>query len=145
MTQKIAKIIFILLIILSLSISFVSATDINLNLPGTSDGNTTTDNEQDPVENVVNNEVNNNQASTNQTNPPETDQNTMTEDNNTLDDAGGLTDPFETTDTETLQPGSVTTSPESGLGITNIINILLITVGVIIILLAIAIIIRLKK
>lgn len=47
MTQKIAKIIFILLIILSLSISFVSATDINLNLPGTSDGNTTTDNERE--------------------------------------------------------------------------------------------------
>ncbi len=48
------------------------------------------------------------------------------------------------TPAETLQPSGVSTSAETELGITNIINILLITVGVILILLAIAILIRLR-
>lgn len=45
---------------------------------------------------------------------------------------------------EIVPPSSVGATAEDGLGLTNILNILLITVGVILILLSIAIIIRLK-
>ena len=73
-------------------------------------------------------------------------ENSVQDDSNTVDDGSvaNTEDPFTNVNAETLQPGGITTSAESGLGVTNIINILLITVGVILILLAIAIIIRLK-
>ena len=47
-------------------------------------------------------------------------------------------------DYETLQPASVNSTVQTGLTTSDIINILLITVGVILILLAIAIMIRLR-
>lgn len=139
MLQKVLKIVFILLILASFCISYVYATDINLNLPSTGndplstnptvnpDGSSTPDdtgtsNIQDLLNNLEGND--------------------SQEQNNLVDD-----DPMSdigSSGTETIQPSGVSNAPESGLGITNIINILLITVGVILILLAIAIIIRVK-
>ena len=46
--------------------------------------------------------------------------------------------------TEVTTPSSVTATTEEGLGLSNVLSIILITVGVVLILLAVAIIIRLK-
>lgn len=69
-----------------------------------------------------------------------------TDENAIVDDTSPITDDMQTTtDTSTITPPySVSATAEEGLGLTNILSILLITVGVILILLAIAIIIRLK-
>lgn len=139
MSKKLIKILTILFFVFCLCINFVYATDINLNLPGT-DTNTT----DEPVDENITIDDENTQDPLNE----DTNQSAenVQNDFNTVDD-GSITnteDPFTNVNAETLQPGGITTSAESGLGVTNIINILLITVGVILILLAIAIIIRLK-
>ena len=116
MTKKVLKILFIFLILFSFCMSYIYATDIDFDLQ-------------------------NNEFST-------------VQDTHNVDGAGNETVenteiPGDTVDTdstaESLNPSSISTAPESGLSVSNIINILLITVGVIIILLAIAIIIRLKN
>lgn len=127
MPKKILKIVLILIVMLSLHITYVLASDINLNLPGT-DINQVDDNTQ-----VTNEEVVNQDTSASNTNNQENVDNSI---NNESSNAP--------TDVETLQPGEISSDSGSGLSVTNIINILLITVGVILILLAIAIIIRLK-
>lgn len=130
--QKILKIVFILLVVFGVFVCYVQASDIDLNLPN-NDNATADNNDTLPDDNTT-------------TNPPVND-----DDNN--DDEQNMTSTGNTIistpndnigTTETLHPNTVSNSPETGLGIGNIINILLITVGVIIILLAIAIIIRLK-
>ena len=135
MSKKLIKIILISFVILSFYITFSFATDININLPGTdtnqtnenSENNTEVNNEQ--VENTINNE-NIENTDNPVTNEQENIDNSVNG-NNTITDGTFQNTP---TDVETLQP-SVVTSDESGLSVTNIINILLITVGVIIILL----------
>ena len=118
MNGKILKISFILILAFAFCISYVSATNIDLDLPSiTSENNELTTNN---IENSVENNLNTG--------------------NNVVDN--NITTP--STPAETLQAGDVSTSAETELGITNIINILLITVGVILILLGIAILIRLR-
>lgn len=125
MIKKIMKLFLILALILGFCATYVFATDINLNLPGAdinqadNTSNTNTDINQN-IENDQNNE----------------DQNIQNDISNEDDNSSILPDQ--------LQPSSINSGTESGLNTTNIINILLITVGVILILLAIAIIIRLK-
>ncbi len=131
MTRKVFKIIFILLVIFSFFITYVYATNIDLDLPGTS--NNPTDQSQD-VENQ--NIVDNNTDSTND------DANTSAE--NDITDNTLFDTPSTPSDSETLNPGAFSSAPQDGLSVSNIINILLITVGVVIILLAIAILIRLR-
>lgn len=119
MNQKILKIIFVLLLIFTFSISYVLATDINLDLPSTEN-----------TENVENTENN-------------------LDTGNSVDNDLINTEQIENTNNDTseevLQPQLLSSANETGLTTTNIINILLITVGVILVLLAIAILIRLKK
>ncbi len=62
-------------------------------------------------------------------------------DNNPIDASESQT---STSADEIIPPSSVSATVEEGLGLANILSILLITVGVILILLSIAIIIRLK-
>lgn len=119
MTRKFMKII-LLLLIFSFFTTYVLATDIDLNLPTSNDNLTTAQNSLDAENNTS---VDNGENLEDQIN------------NNTE-----LQDDF----TETLQPTTFSKA-ETGLTTSNIINILLITVGVILILLAIAIIIRLKN
>lgn len=70
---------------------------------------------------------------------------TTTSDENAIDSPSTDTEPQASTSTEEITPpSSVSATTEEGLGLTNILSILLITVGVILILLSIAIIIRLK-
>lgn len=134
MAQKILKIIFILVILLSLCISYVSATGIDLNLPGTN---------PDPNQTTSNDILNNADNESNITTTPDDIQNDT---ENNLTNEAPINDPFANNIPSTENLGATNiSSQETGLGITNIINILLITVGVIIILLAIAIILRLKS
>ena len=81
-------------------------------------------------------------TSNNQQTQNEVNSTTNETQNNMNDQTNNI--PTTNSDFDTLQPTDVNTVEESGLGVTNIINILVITVGVILILLAIATIIRLK-
>lgn len=130
MNKKIFKISFILILAFVFCGSYVYATNIDLNLPGI-----TSENNEQMTNNVET--VNNEQTANNVENSIENISNTV---DNVVDNS--ITTP--STPAETLQPSGVSTSAETELGITNIINILLITVGVILILLAIAILIRLR-
>ena len=122
MAKKVLKILFIFLILFSFCMSYIYATDIDFNLQNNDSSTVQDTNNIDGIGN-------------------ETDGDAILDENTEI--------PGDTVDTDTtteaLNPSSVSTAPESGLSVTNIINILLITVGVIIILLAIAIIIRLKN
>ena len=132
MTQKALKIIFILLLIFSFCITYVYATNIDLDLPGTSN-NPTDQSSNVEDQNLTDNTINTpDDGNTNASN----DDNANTE---TLYDS-----PSTPSDSETLNPGAFSSAPQDGLSVSNIINILLITVGVVIILLAIAILIRLR-
>ena len=125
MSKKSLKIMFILFLIFGFCISYVQASDVNLNLPGTTTNQTDTNNNGNQnVANQVGNE-----------------ENATTDD---LNQEANFDSPLSPPETENLQSSGINTTSESGLGINGIINILLITVGVILILLAIAIIIRLK-
>lgn len=123
MKRKIVKIIFILLLVLSFAINFTYATDIDLDLPGTIDID---------------------DSST-------ADENAVIDDSESADDIPAddldsdlLGNDIYGEDVETLNPGQVTTSSSSELSVTDIINIFLITIGVILVFLAIAILVRLK-
>ena len=126
MNRKIFKISFILILAFAFCGSYVYATNIDLNLPGI-----TSENNEQMANNVET--INNEQTANNV-------ENSIENTSNVVDNS--ITTP--STPAETLQPSGVSTSAETELGITNIINILLITVGVILILLAIAILIRLR-
>lgn len=130
MTKKSLKIFLILLVLFAFCTICSSAANINLNLPGTENtqtNNDVTDNNQTTDNNQLDNNTQNDTTDTN--NIPDNTEPTISD--NPLDDM------------QTLQP-TTNDSSNSGLSVTNIINILLIAVGVILILLAIAIIIRLK-
>ena len=101
--------------------TFVCATDINLDLPET-------DSPTDNIDNSNNSEVPNNTDTTNQ------------ENNNVIDNTLNNNN----SESEVLQPTGISSAQETSLGISSIINIIFIAVGVIIILLAIAILIRLN-
>ncbi len=128
--QRILKITFILFIIFSFCVSYIYATDIDLNLPA----NNTVVNEN--TQNDETNTVDDNSADTSEQDSLPGDE--VSSDSDTLPTSNIL-------ETQAMQPSAVTTVQSSGLGVTGIINILLITVGIVIILLAIAIIIRLKN
>lgn len=119
MAKKI-KLFSIILIIFSIIFSFygVYATDIDMNIPGNADTNP---NPEDANAIVDDTEV-----------PPA---DTTTPEIPPTQDQSGVS---------IITPSSVDSIEEETLSFTNILNILLITVGVILILLAIAIIIRLK-
>ncbi len=119
--SKFLKLFSIILIVFSLIINFYSvyASDINMNL--TADNSTAS----------TSNDASANKTATNETatdGQPITSQEPTT--SASLDD--------------TIAPASITSATEDGFGLSNILNVLLITVGIILILLAIAIIIRLK-
>lgn len=117
--SKSIKVLSVVLIIFSFIISFygVYATDINMNLPTTNqDANVTS------TPDLVNSTDSNIYQDTQDIVPPSGDSNASS----------------------TVTPSSVSSISEEGLGLTSILSILLITVGVILILLAIAIMIRLK-
>lgn len=78
--------------------------------------------------------------------PNETVANESVSDENAITDDNFIEDTQTPTDTagEITPPFSVSATAEEGLGLTNILSILLITVGIILIFLSIAIIIRLK-
>ena len=140
MTKKSLKIFLILLVIFSLCTICSSAANINLNLPGTD--NTQSNNSINSEEPINNQTASNQVPDNNTTNANITDNNAINS-NNIVDNNDTTIPDNPLDDMQTLQPAT-NESSNSGLSVTNIINILLITVGVILILLAIAIMIRLK-
>ena len=128
MLKKLLKTVLMLAIILLFGISYVFATDINLNLPSI-DANAETNQNSDTTNTESNQNMIDNQTAVNEN----------VVDNTTINST------YDTLrDYETLQPASVNSTVQTGLTTSDIINILLITVGVILILLAIAIMIRLR-
>ena len=140
MTKKSLKIFLNLLVIFSLCTICSSAANINLNLPGTD--NTQSNNSINSEEPINNQTASNQVTDNNTTNANITDNNAINS-NNIVDNNDTTIPDNPLDDMQTLQPAT-NESSNSGLSVTNIINILLITVGVILILLAIAIMIRLK-
>ncbi len=123
--SKKVKILFVLFIILFALNTVVFATDINMNLPSddnlvTYENGTDTNN----IDNNVSNEISN----------TDTSSNSITDASQIQDDVGG-----------TAAPSGVSSIAQENMSFSNILNILLIAVGVILILLAIAILIRLKS
>lgn len=132
---------FIVLLFSIFCISYVHATNINLDLPGiTSENNEETNN-------VTTNNIDNSSSETNDltenSNTNSLQNNDINSDENTTYDNILENEPFDFS-SETLITSGISSNTETGLGIENIINILLITVGIILILLAIAILIRLR-
>ena len=119
---KIFKTIIIFFIILILSTSFVFATEIDMNLQNPADGNTS----NVETSNTINN------TGTDSTSP--SDDTTMPDDDFEQDAIGG-----------SVAPSGVSSIAQENMSFSNVLNILIITVGVILILLAIAILIRLKN
>lgn len=123
--SKKAKILFFLFCVLIGINTIVLATDINMNLP--SDDVSTYENgaEANNIDdNATTNEVQN--------------------DNSLITDATDMTQPQDDVG-GTAAPSDVSSIAQENMSFSNILNILLITVGVILILLAIAILIRLKS
>ena len=117
------KISVILLFVLFLISTVVAATDINMNL--TSQENTTDLNTID----------------SNITDENGTDDNEIIDDSR---DSGDVSDQIVDSTGGTAAPSGVTSIAQENMSFSNILNILVITVGVVLILLAIAILIRLK-
>lgn len=124
MSKTFKVIIIALVIILAIGTITSNAASINMNLES---GNTSTDN----VADTNNTTDTNTQASNEITNSVE----------NATNSSSSQTD----SDSSSPIVTNVSSLPESELGLTNIINILLIAVGVILIFLAIAILIRLAR
>ena len=127
MNKIILKIFLILLVAFVSLTTFVCATDINLYLPGT-------DSPTDNIDYSNNSEVPNNYE------VPHNTDTTNQENNNVIDNTLNNNN----SESEVLQPTGISSAQETSLGISSIINIIFIAVGVIIILLAIAILIRLN-
>lgn len=123
--SKIFKTLIILFIILFSATNLVLATDINMNLENPSQ--TDTNSEETNVTDT------NNPDNTNDLNSV-TDTNTIADENFEQDNIGGP-----------VAPSGVSSIAQENMSFSNVLNILVITVGVILILLAIAIIIRLKN
>ena len=123
--SKIFKTLIILFIILFSATTLVLATDINMNLENPSQ--TDTNSEETNVTDT------NNPDNTNDLNSV-TDTNTIADENFEQDNIGGP-----------VAPSGVSSITQENMSFSNVLNILVITVGVILILLAIAIIIRLKN
>jgi hypothetical protein len=120
---QLSLIIFVILMVLAPN--FVQATRVNMNLTP----NTT--------------------ATENPSTQNTSSENTSIDDNNTIsepENTAGNTDRLSpTTTNNSASISTLNELPESGLGLNNIINIILIVIGVLLILLGIAILIRLKQ
>lgn len=128
--SRIFKTLVILVIILFSVTSLVYATDINMNLENqnqtdtnsATDSNSVTDNGNAVDSNTI---TDSNTVDTNDT---------IADDNFEQDNIGG-----------SVAPSGVSSIAQENMSFSNVLNILVITVGVILILLAIAILIRLKN
>ena len=129
-----AKILAIIIILFFIFNTTVLATDINMNLPvdeSTTGENTGTEGTEGTDMNV---------EDANAITEGEQDANQITD----LTEAGTTEEPLQDDVGGTAAPSAVSSIAQENMSFSNILNILVITVGVILILLAIAILIRLK-
>jgi len=123
--QKIFKVLFILFIAIFMLAQFTYATDIDTTALSNSYNNSTTNNttNTNTTTNSISNSINNSVDST----------------------KNSTTNTIKPVTTTTPSVSSTSSLPEADLGFTNILNIVLIVIGLLLILLGIAILIRLKK
>lgn len=136
--SKISKIfIFLLIIILSVC-TFSLATDINMNI--TQQSNTSNGSNVSSYSNNINSNNYNNIVSYNMNSNDSNSSNRVTDSSNSNRNLSTQTEASQT------QVSSISkTDANDGLGLSNVLNILLIVVGVVLILLSIAILIRLNS
>lgn len=130
--SKVFKILFVLILSFIFCISFVYASDVTMDLPNNTASETVN---EEPTNNTVSN---GNVASNSNTDNSLANEYLEGSNDNSILASNPLGD-----SSSHEQPVGISTN-SSGLSISSIINILLIAVGIIIIFLAIAIIIRLK-
>lgn len=130
---KLSRIIILsIILILLIGINCCHAVDLNLtDMDDLTNTNITNDANNTSVDNETSNTTANDEDTYNNTNSSNTSYNTSNSTSNT---------PAPSTTVSNLN-----SLPESNLGLSTILNILLIVIGVLLILLAIAILIRLKK
>lgn len=93
----------------------------------------------------INSNTSNTQASNSESSSSTTNTNLQTQYGNELDTTTATDTTSSFSDSSAAQVSSLSSLPESSLGLSNVLSILLIAVGVILILLGIAVLIRLKK
>lgn len=136
--SKISKITIFLLIILLCVSTFSLATDIDMNI--TEQSNTSNTSNVSIYSNNINSNNYNNTVNYNMTSNDTNSSNRVTDSSNSNRDLNPETEASQT------QVSNISKSDvNDGLGLSNILNILLIVVGVVLILLSIAILIRLNS
>ena len=136
--SKISKIVIFLLIILLSVCTFSLATDINMNI--TQQSNTSNGCNVSSYSNNINSNNYNNIVSYNMNSNDSNSSNRVTDSSNSNRNLSTQTEASQT------QVSSISkTDANDGLGLSNVLNILLIVVGVVLILLSIAILIRLNS
>ena len=131
MLKKFSIILFVLVLLLSIS-TVVLATDINMNLPV-------------EEENLVSEDGNLISGDEPETEDPNAIENIQDDLQYSTDGVQGATDATQDDIGGDATPSSVSSIAQENMSFSNILNILIITVGVILILLAIAILVRLKS
>lgn len=136
--SKISKIVIFLLIILLSVCTFSLATDIDMNI--TEQSNTSNGSNISSYSNNINSNNYNNTVNYNVTSNDSNSSNRVTDSSNLNRNLSTQTEASQT------QVSSISkTDANDGLGLSNVLNILLIVVGVVLILLSIAILIRLNS
>lgn len=136
--SKISKIVIFLLIIILSVCTFSLATDINMNI--TQQSNTSNGSNVSSYSNNINSNNYNNIVSYNMNSNDSNSSNRVTDSSNSNRNLSTQTEASQT------QVSSISkTDANDGLGLSNVLNILLIVVGVVLILLSIAILIRLNS
>lgn len=136
--SKISKIVIFLLIIILSVCTFSLATDINMNI--TEQSNTSNGSNVSSYSNNINSNNYNNTINYNITSNDSNSSNRVTDSSNLNRNLSTQTEASQT------QVSSISkTDANDGLGLSNVLNILLIVVGVVLILLSIAILIRLNS
>ena len=131
MLKKFSIILFVLVLLLSIS-TVVLATDINMNLPV-------------EEENLISEDGNLIGGDETATEDPNAIENIQDDLQYSTDGVQGATDATQDDIGGDATPSSVSSIAQENMSFSNILNILIITVGVILILLAIAILVRLKS
>lgn len=136
--SKISKIVIFLLIILLSVCTFSLATDINMNI--TEQSNTSNSSNVSTYSNNVNSNNYNNTVNYNITSNDSNSSNRVTDSSNSNRNLS-----LETEASQTQVSNISKSDVDDGLSLSNVLNILLIVVGVVLILLSIAILIRLNS
>lgn len=149
MKLKNLKLIIIMAMILSFVFAFNACYAVDLNLSNdltVGTNNSTSSNTNASTSNSTNSSTGSDDVTNSMnTTSNSTDSNSTNSESNTSDTSNSTTNDTTTSSTNTSPKVTSTLSSDDGLGVSDILNIFLIVIGVLLILLSIAILIRLKK